>query len=117
MAAEYCTLVNFGATYAEGVYIDSKLTKPWGTAYNAWMLMMQVEDRDTKLHIFDSLPADVSAAVQEMNRAYHGMQLRAQFNGDRINGPHIFHSETPPDDAALLAWAKANVFKRNHKGE
>ena len=107
----YCTIVNFRATYTEGVSIDSHICRPWATQLGVQDVMSVVPDAEAKLAVFESMSGTEMQDVNAMSRAYQGMSMRAQLNPD-IRGPHIFHTEEPLDDKFLVAWAKQNVFKQ-----
>lgn len=114
----YCTIVNFAATYEDGISIDSCLSREWTVQRAYYDLMGHASSESQRAVIFDSMPPDVRKVVDDMGAAFSGMTMRARLNGDRINGPHTLYTEgAAPDDDTLLAWAKMNVFKKPKKGK
>lgn len=108
---KYCNIVNFAATYEQGVYIDSRAQEEWDVPAVYSDLINYADDDERKKELFDNMPEPHKSAANRMVNAYHGMTARAQFNG-HIRGPHIFHTEEPLTDAFLIDWAKHNVFKK-----
>ena len=107
----YCTVVNFRATYEDGIDIDSIISTPWDTQRNAFNLMQMVDEEEAKQHIYDSMCEDQRRVSNEMTRAYQHMQMRKNFN-NTVRGPFVFHSEEPLSEFFLIQWAKENVFKQ-----
>lgn len=107
----YCTIVNFRASYEDGIRIDSHLCKPWGVQKGVHDVMQVVTDPVAKQAVFDTMTEAEKRDAMEMSNAYSGMNIRAQFNND-VRGPYIFHTEDPLTDQFLLDWAEVNVFKK-----
>jgi UDP-galactopyranose mutase len=47
-----------------------------------------------------------------MTNAQRRLHMRARLNSDRLDGPHIFHTDDQLTDTFLIDWAKANVFNQ-----
>jgi hypothetical protein len=107
----HCTIVNFRATYLEGIFIDAYICRPWATQRGIQDVMNVVPDAEAKRAVFESMSGTDKKDTDEMCRAYQGMRMRAQVNPD-IRGPYVFHTREPLDDKFLVAWAKENVFKK-----
>lgn len=112
----YKTLVVFGATYEDGIYIDGKYGPvDWDTQRRTYDLMQYCEGRTgQKVAIFDAMPPEARKVALELTNAFSKMQMRVNFNTDRLRGPFNLDTDEPLTDAELIAWAKGNVF--NKKG-
>lgn len=107
----HCIIVNFRASYEDGISIDSCLTKPWDVQRTVHDLLETLDDEDTRRRVFDSMPPDEHKAALEMIGAYQGMGMRARFNPD-VRGPFVLYTDDPVSDEFLIEWAEQSVFKK-----
>lgn len=110
----YMTIALFGASYEDGVFIDSCITRKWDTQHNVYNLL-QIVDPENRAQLIESMPPDDLKVANEMMHALKGMELRARVNGPRLRPPRVFTTDEPPTDDVLIAWAKTNLFKKENQ--
>lgn len=113
MSYKYLTVVAFRQVFGGEIVTDARVTVPWEVERALWDLMQMAPDEQARQNVFMQAPGLSAEHINEATRAWHGIGIRVRFNSD-MRGPYALFTEDEPDDATLVAWAKANVGdKRN----